>query len=355
MQDRRPGRNAGNRLIGFVVAMTAFALVGCMTPGEFRPVVYDESRADPEKILVRVFGEGKLAPEDYSVISEVTGRSCQSRQYGAGASEEEAVLLLRREAYAVGANGIIGLSCRSRGYGVSLSSNCWSEAECRGTAIKLNTEAETAGGASKRYSGSGFIVNSDGYLLTNAHVVESCTTFHGQVGLDRSPLTLIRADVQNDLALLKMAKGATAVATFRNGERVRAGEEVVAVGFPLQHILAQEINVTSGVVSALAGVQNDARKLQITVPIQPGNSGGPLLDSSGNVVGIIVSGLNAVRMLQMTGSLSENVNFAIKAEVARTFLDGLGVDYRLARAGTAMGAADIGESAKAYTVFITCE
>jgi S1-C subfamily serine protease len=104
----------------------------------------------------------------------------------------------------------------------------------------------------------------------------------------------------------------------------------------------------------LAGPGNDARLLQITVPVQPGNSGGPLLDSSGNVVGVIVSGLDAMWILESTGSLPQNVNFAIKAGVARAFLDGSGVDYRLAGTGETVGAADIGDAAKAYTVFITC-
>ncbi|WP_119458492.1 S1 family peptidase [Rhodospirillaceae bacterium SYSU D60014] len=354
MQNGRSSRYAGIWRTVFIAALSAFTLLGCVEPGEFHPVPYNESQDDPDDNLVRVFSRGKIAPENYDVISEVTGHSCQTRQYGASASEREALLLLRREAYAVGADGIVDLQCRVRGYGLSLSSNCWTEAECRGLAIKVNpTTAGTADSGGK--SGSGFIVNSDGYLLTNAHVVEGCTTFNGQVGHDRSPLTVIKVDPVNDLAVLKMAEGTTAVATFRDGERVRAGEGVVAVGFPLQHVLAEQINVTSGVVSALAGLHNDARRLQITVPVQPGNSGGPLIDSSGNVVGVIVSSLNALRMLQVTGSLSENVNFAIKAEVARTFLEGLDIEYRLAGPGRVMGAADIGDAAKAYTVFITCK
>src|SRR5262249_51475463 len=135
------------------------------------------------------------------------------------------------------------------------------------------------------------------------------------------------ADRQNDLALLKIAGTAPASGVFRTGKPLRQGELVVAVGFPLRGVLASDANVTSGNVSALAGIRDDIRYLQISAPIQPGNSGGPLLDEQGNVVGVIVSKLNAVAVASATGDIPQNVNFALNASVARTFLDAKQVVY----------------------------
>jgi len=129
---------------------------------------------------------------------------------------------------------------------------------------------------------------------------------------------------------------------------------VIAVGFPLQGTLANQMNVTTGTVSALAGIGNDVTQLQITAPVQPGNSGGPLLDKSGNVVGVVVAKLNAIDMASQTGALPENVNFAVKAEIARAYLDSRGVDYVGRGSGKAKEVADISDAARAYTVFITC-
>jgi S1-C subfamily serine protease len=92
----------------------------------------------------------------------------------------------------------------------------------------------------------------------------------------------------------------------------------------LPGLLASEANVTTGTVSALAGIGNDTR-LQVTVAVQPGNSGGPLLGLRGRVVGVVVGKLDAVQIASVTGDIPQNVNFAIKAGVAQTFLQASGV------------------------------
>src|SRR6516164_2463105 len=96
-------------------------------------------------------------------------------------------------------------------------------------------------------------------------------------------------------------------------------------------LLASTANLSVGNVSALAGLGDDSRYLQISAPVQPGNSGGPLLDASGHLIGIVTSKLNAARVARFTGDIPENVNFALKAEVARIFLDSKGIAYQTAR------------------------
>ena len=138
-------------------------------------------------------------------------------------------------------------------------------------------------------------------------------------------IEIVATDLQIDLALLKISGVPLTPATFRQGRGIRPGDPVVDVGFPLQGILTSDLNVTTGNVSALAGPGNDRRLMQVTAPVQPGNSGGPLLDLSGNIVGVVVSKLDAEKLAELTGDIPQNVNFVISAGVARAFLDAYGV------------------------------
>ena len=131
-------------------------------------------------------------------------------------------------------------------------------------------------------------------------------------------------DESSDLTLLRAPAGtARAVAKFRQGRGIRPGASVVVLGYPLRDLLASEANVSTGAVSALAGPGDDRRLIQLTAPVQPGNSGGPVLDAAGNVVGVVVAKLDAIRVARSTGDIPQNVNFALSVrETARAFLDG---------------------------------
>ncbi len=122
----------------------------------------------------------------------------------------------------------------------------------------------------------------------------------------------------------------------------------------LVQALASHASVTTGTVSALAGMRNDTRFLQFTAPVQQGNSGGPLLDGSGNVEGIVTSKLSALLVAAVTGDIPQNVNFALKKTVAESFLDANSIHYAVAAPGKEINAADIGEAAKRYTLFVEC-
>jgi hypothetical protein len=130
---------------------------------------------------------------------------------------------------------------------------------------------------------------------------------------------------------------------------------IVALGYPLSGVLAADANVSVGNVSALAGVADDTRYLQISAPVQPGNSGGPLLDASGHLVGIVTSKLDAMRVARFTGDIPQNVNFALKAEVARTFLDSKGIAYQTAHSDRQLSPADVSGVVRPFTAHDECE
>lgn len=202
-------------------------------------------------------------------------------------------------------------------------------------------------------TGSGFFVTAEGHVITNNHVVEKCSetpTVRAESGSDVTARVLAR-DPANDLALLKTALSPPRFATLRSS--VRLGEGVAAFGFPHFDMLSSSGNFTRGDVTALAGLGDDTRHLQISVPVQHGNSGGPLLDYSGNVVGVVTAKLG-LKMAVRTGDLPQNVNFAVKGTILASFLDSNGVKHAPGSSGATMTPPDLADAAKSLSVFITC-
>jgi S1-C subfamily serine protease len=203
-------------------------------------------------------------------------------------------------------------------------------------------------------SGTGFVV-APRQIMTNQHVVEGCGAMTARLPSGQEiSATVIAADARRDLALLRTEADAGPVLPFRRAAELRRGEAVVTYGFPLAGLLSSGPTLTTGDVSALAGLGDDARQIQISAPVQQGNSGGPLLDLRGHVVGVIVSKLNAQRVAQATGDIPQNVNFAVKHTEAVDFMREHGVQPQLEDAGTLRSAAEIGEVAHASTIFLRC-
>ncbi len=202
-------------------------------------------------------------------------------------------------------------------------------------------------------TGTGFMV-APGRALTNHHVIEGCRSVSARNAGNRDlPARVLASDRQRDLALLELAPEAGPPLAFRRDGNVRRGEGVVTYGFPLAGLLSSGPTLTTGEVSALAGLRNNEQQYQISAPVQPGNSGGPLLDMAGNVVGVIVSKLNAQRIAQQTGDIPQNVNFAVKGSEALTFLRANRVEPRLAD-GAARSAPEVGEIAHPSVLFLRC-
>jgi S1-C subfamily serine protease len=169
-------------------------------------------------------------------------------------------------------------------------------------------------------SGSGAIVSSLGHVVTAAHVIKGSNYLEIVTPAGSYPATVLSVDDANDVALLKVDKSFEDHILVGRSSEVRLGQSVATIGFPNIGIQGHSPKVTQGMISGENGVQNDIRMWQISVPIQPGNSGGPLLDEHGRLVGVVVASLS-LRAIQITGSVPQNVNYAIKGAYLEPLLN----------------------------------
>ena len=219
-----------------------------------------------------------------------------------------------------------------------------------------NASGNPKSGKAGTQTGTGFVISASGHIVTNHHVIHGCIgDIKGNLtGEAPSTLRVVNSDRANDLALLQ---GPTA--SFKSYARIRdramhSGDSIVAIGFPYRGLLSSDFTVTTGIVSSLSGLYNDTRLLQISAAVQPGNSGGPLFDMSGDVVGVVSAKLDALRVAERTGTIPENINFAIKTGAIRDFLDNSVVAYETSAPGAELKTSDIAGNARAYTLLISC-
>ena len=153
-----------------------------------------------------------------------------------------------------------------------------------------------------------------GFVVTNYHVVKGREEFlllckDGQ----KIPAAIASYDSANDLALLKATEPRKLPPALPLATRpARVGEKVFTIGYPHPTLMGAEPKLTDGIINSLTGMGNDPRTYQISVPVQAGNSGGPMLNMRGEVVGIVTAKLSASEVFKWTGDLPQNVNYAIK-------------------------------------------
>ena len=209
----------------------------------------------------------------------------------------------------------------------------------------------TSGKNNRSWSGSGFIISDSGHILTNEHVAGNCKNIIIQPGNIKAEL--VAKDAKVDLAILKVQGVFKNYAIFSVNTAVLGGQ-VVAAGFPYKQLLSSSIKISTGIISSLAGIKDDKKVVQITAPIQPGNSGGPLIDAYGNIVGVIVSKLDSKLMYNVMDDIPQNVNFAIKSKYAKKFLYKNNITFEQSASTTKYDIPAISKAAEAYTVEINC-
>ena len=223
-------------------------------------------------------------------------------------------------------------------------------------------------------TGSGFFVSKMGHVITNAHVVKNCKKLTvGDNANKQVPAELINTDRSNDLALLKLSTLEMASAESKSliqklsivvvplaskgllrSDDVKLGEKVLVAGFPFGEYFSNTIKVTGGLVSATRGSGDDSGQFQLDAAVQPGNSGGPIYDSSGNIVGVVVSQLDKRMVEKAIGSMPENVNFGIKASTVRQFLISSGVPSKKSERTEEKSTQQLAEIAQNQALMVMC-
>lgn len=172
--------------------------------------------------------------------------------------------------------------------------------------------------------GTGFQITSEGYVITNFHVIDGAKsiTAKGVYGDFKNPveLSVIAIDRQLDLALLKLELNPTNLESppFRlvSSSTCKPASEIFTIGFPMKTLLGEEAKVTTGIINSTKGFKGSISEFQISAGIQPGNSGGPLFDKRGNIIGVV----NA----KVSGEKIDNIGYAIKSDHLLFFLEQVG-------------------------------
>ncbi len=201
-------------------------------------------------------------------------------------------------------------------------------------------------------TGTGFVVNIN-YVVTAEHVLEKCNVISIQHGHKKIGAQIVARDSSNDLGLIQLTEPFPNIAKFRGGKRARLGEMVVNYGYPLFGQLSSSATITEGNINNLSGMGDDSTIIQFDAPTQPGNSGGPVLDSSGNVVGVAIQTLSK-KYADATGHIAQNINFAVKSNIVENFLQSNNVPFELADSTEEIKLPGIAEKAAMFTVLIGC-
>ncbi|VUX54875.1 protein of unknown function [uncultured Woeseiaceae bacterium] len=170
--------------------------------------------------------------------------------------------------------------------------------------------------------GTCFIVGPNGTAITSHHVVEGTDNIMVTLSDGRQvPAVVEKSSAANDLAVLRLAASTPDYLSFTSTRSVQVGDQVFTVGYPTKSILGSEAKFTEGSISALSGIQDEASYMQVSVPVQPGNSGGPVVNYDGNVVGVIAATAAVETFYRATGSLPQNINWAVKSDYVQLMID----------------------------------
>jgi S1-C subfamily serine protease len=202
------------------------------------------------------------------------------------------------------------------------------------------------GGEQGVATGTAFAVNDEGYFVTNEHVVQGCSAIGIVMGEELYPATIYNSDPKLDLAIIK-ASPSLADSYIKFAPEVRTGQSVTALGFPLTDVLGIGIKVTTGIISSMTGFEGDNTNMQFSAAIQPGNSGGPLVDQFNRLVGVTTSTL--------VGEDVQNINFAVKAANVQRFLGANRIDFDISTSEVQIDIPTIVEKSDEYVRLVLCE
>lgn len=352
--------NNAKNLKGCALVALLFALGGCSISAP----VYSISRINGEVLTFEGVAVGYMDRTGTIDMTSTEGTKCAGEFHYTGRKTGVGRLTCSNgEEAEIQFTGITNVS----GYGYGVSSSGFpiaftfglNESERKqylrldkGFASKSN---QSQSKTSKGGTGSGFSIGNS-LFLTNAHVVSGCETVtigHTQFGVTQGDV--LASDSSNDLAAILVNNWSGQSLNVNSDRAIRIGERVATYGYPFGGAIASSGTLATGDVNALAGLNDDSRFLQISVPVQPGNSGGPLVNVRGELVGIVTGKLNAIKIANITGDIPQNVNFALKATTFDLFLDTNKLSKPESHANAVSQMPDIAELLSQSTAKITCK
>jgi len=302
-----------------------------------------------KETVISLLGE----PAKEETIEQVTGyHYCRT-----GASVDQFVLISFKDnklstvkRYSVSGEQVHGATGDCSKFVIPMNYSGWKFV----TVIPANENKTKEKGKSGRLTtGTGFFVSNDGYLLTNSHVVDGAGKISIILNGKKTKAVLIDQDESNDIALLKVDEKLKGLPLeFKN--KTQQGEGVLVLGYPNIGLQGNNQKATFGYINASSGIKGDTRYFQISAPIQPGNSGSPMLNEKGVVIGIASASLNQSAMIDATGTLAQNVNYAVKIAYALPMLIGNSVSYSEAD-NAVLSKTDIVEKIKNSVVLVVSE
>jgi len=318
------------QLIAWVVLFCSW-LIGCAA--QVPTVQLSESTSRELRQNMKIYTRAQLDEGSVDRLGVVSAVSCGAN-FWESASEQDAVDQLLHKASQAGGTGIADVSCEHWGSN-NFENKCWSSYTCTAAIVKVSRAAPTVSGSTaSSSSGTGFVISAEGHILTSSHVVSAAksiaVTFNGET----LQASVVRDDSQNDLAIIKVDQPSTPL-EFRDDGRVRAGDAVMIIGFPDSSAFSKGPHVTTGSITALTGTKDDVRFMQVSAPVEPGNSGSPVFDESGRVIGIALG----------NGS-------AIKASIAKTLMDANGINFVVSQHADRKSVSDVTDAVRNAIVFI---
>jgi S1-C subfamily serine protease len=366
-----------------LVLGSTILLGGCFGP--LIPVTklsYDEKGILDSQVQSFSLGQSPLVERRIASIEAI---SCQNKTNDPYPSQSDAISQLKYITRQQGGDAVLDITCSSEG--TNLFKNCWNSVTCQGVSAVLTKDFQrlpsaqpkpseisappketptvaTAPPPPKRIeparklpinelsgaksSGTGFAV-SENAVITNEHVVQGCERI--RVG-GRHEGFLVKGDKTLDLAQIRVSNNFTEFLTVRD-RGPRLNETVIIAGYPL-HGLFSDLAITNGNVSRMSGIGGKSIHFQISAPVQVGNSGGPVVDVSGRVIGVVLGKLDAVAVAAAIGDLPQNMNFAVNSGSLKTFLDSASVPYKVSPTGKPSSPEAIGEQLRKVTHLIEC-
>ena len=225
-------------------------------------------------------------------------------------------------------------------------------AAAKSIGLTCNVDSENPNKTYRVANGTGFFVSDKGHVVTNQHVIDGCNEVQIHNSGQMASASILSQDQINDLALLRTTLKSGAVLSLAP-ENPYLLQDIIAAGFPFGESISSTIKVTKGVVSSLSGLGDNSGQIQIDAALQPGNSGGPIIDEFGNVVGVAVAKLDLEKSIESFGVVPENVNFGIKLSNLKTFLDDHGVNYKIGMEREIKSIA-LGKLASNATLLLSC-